>query len=239
MGQSGILKPDMNHCRVGAIIVAAGESQRMVGIDKVFAPVLGRPLLAHTIAPFEECDLIDDVVIVLTPDNISEGMSLKEKEGWQKISSICPGGKRRQDSVLAGLERLSSCRWVIIHDGARPCLDTNIIKSGLEAVEDTGAAVPAMPATDTIKIVSPDGLVESTPTRDSLWLVQTPQVFLYDILLTAHRSTKKYFTDDAALVESAGCPVKIFPGLAQNIKVTTPADLLLVENFFVRDDVVH
>lgn len=239
MFESGTLHPDNNRCRVGAIIVAAGESQRMVGIDKVFAPMLGRPLLAHTIAPFEECDLIDEVVLVLTPKKISEGMALKEKEGWEKISSICPGGNRRQDSVLAGLERLSSCRWVIIHDGARPCLDTNIINAGLEAVEATGAAVPAMPATDTIKIVSSNGLVKSTPGRDSLWLVQTPQVFLYDILLTAHRSTKKYFTDDAALVESVGCPVKIFPGLAQNIKVTTPADLLLAENFFVRDDTVH
>ena len=217
--------------RVGAVIVAAGQSRRMDGVDKVFAPILDRSLIAYTMTPFEQSPLVNEVVLVLARDKIVEGLALKEREGWCKVVAVCPGGSLRQESVLAGLEHLSPCHWVVVHDGARPCLAPEVIERGLESAEETGAAVAAVPATDTIKVVSPQGLVESTPPRERLWQVQTPQIFRYDLLLRAHHTCKGVFTDDAAMVEKMGSPVKVFPGSLDNIKVTTQGDLLWVESF--------
>jgi 2-C-methyl-D-erythritol 4-phosphate cytidylyltransferase len=217
---------------VGAVIVAAGQSLRMDGVNKVFASIPDRSLIAYTLAPFEQTPLVNEVVLVLAPDKIAEGLALKEREGWAKVVAVCSGGSLRQESVLEGLKHLTSCYWVVVHDGARPCLASEVIESGLEFAEETGAAVAAVPATDTIKVVSPQGLVESTLPRDCLWQVQTPQIFRYDLLLRAHNSCKGVFTDDSAMVENIGSRVKVFPGSLDNIKVTTQADLLRVESFF-------
>ena len=218
---------------LGVIIVAAGESRRMGGTDKIFTPVLGLPLIIHTIEAFERCPLVRDVVLVLSPNNVGRGQALAGERGWRKVVSVCQGGARRQDSVCLGLERLPDERnpWIAVHDGARPCVGPDLLERGLDAVQETGAAVAAVPSKDTIKVVSPSHLVESTPPRDTLWLVQTPQVFRYDLLLQAHRTCQKTVTDDASMVESLGRKVKVFMGSYSNLKVTTPEDLAIAEIF--------
>ena len=132
-----------------------------------------------------------------------------------------------------GLEHFLDGRnpWIVVHDGARPCFGPDILERGLDAARETGAAVAAVPSKDTIKIVSPSHLVESTPLRDTLWMVQTPQVFRYDLLIQAHRTCEKTVTDDASMVESLGHKVKVFMGSYSNIKVTTPEDLAVAEIF--------
>ena len=212
-------------------MVAAGKSTRMGGVDKIFAPILGKPLICHTLDQLETCPSIADIVLVLDPDSLLQGRELVNQNGYQKVSRVCPGGQRRQDSVLCGLEALSSCEWVVVHDGARPCLDLAMLKRGLEAAQESGAAVAGVPVKDTIKVVSSQGAVEATPDRESLWAAQTPQVFRLDVLWDAHRRCTGPVTDDAMMVESLGWPVKMFLGSYENLKVTTPEDLLLAEVF--------
>ena len=215
--------------RVGAVIVAAGESQRMGGTDKVRAPLGGKPLLARTINIFQECTLIDQVVVVINAKNEEWCRQLVVEEGWSKVSDICTGGRRRQDSVAAGLGQLDECDWVVIHDGARPLVTVDLIKNGLETARETGAAVAAVPVADTIKVAGDDKVVQETPTRQNLWAVQTPQVFRFDIIIEAYRRANSDVTDDATLVEQAGYRVKLYMGSYDNIKVTTPDDLALAE----------
>jgi 2-C-methyl-D-erythritol 4-phosphate cytidylyltransferase len=124
---------------------------------------------------------------------------------------------------------LKDCHWVVIHDGARPLVTEALIKDGLEAAEESGAAVAAVPVTDTIKLAGDDGFVMGTPPRKSLWAVQTPQVFRFDIITEAHSKAKGMATDDAALVERLGYKVKLYMGSYDNTKITTPGDLTLVE----------
>lgn len=214
---------------LGVVVVAAGDSHRMAGVDKIFAPILGLPLIAHTLGPLEASPIVSEMVLVLSDANVEMGKAVVREHGWSKVTSVCRGGARRQDSVRLGLERLSPWRWVAVHDGARPCIDSGLLQRGVDAARETGMAVAAVPAKDTVKVVSSAGIVEATPPRDSLWMVQTPQVCGYDLLLHAHRTCLETFTDDAAMVESLGHEVKVFMGSYSNIKVTTPEDLAMVE----------
>ena len=216
---------------VGAVIVAAGRSTRMGGVDKTFAPLLGVPLVAHTLDRFESSPQVDQVVLVLAEDSLDRGRKLVKERGYRKVVHVCAGGERRQDSVRNGLELLSPCDWVMVHDGARPCLDDGMLQRGLDAAAECGAAVAGVPVKDTIKLVSPDQMVQETPDRSSLWAAQTPQVFRYSLLLEAHRTGTGDVTDDAAMVEALGHPVKMFLGALQNIKVTTAEDLVIAEVF--------
>ena len=217
--------------QVGAVIVAAGRSTRMGGVDKTFAPILGQPLVAHTLDRFESSSLIDQIVLVLAEDSLEQGRKLVEERGYKKVAHVCAGGLRRQDSVRNGLELLSPCDWVMVHDGARPCLDEAMLRRGLEAAAECGSAVAGVPVKDTIKLVTPDQMVIETPARSQLWAAQTPQIFRYDLLLEAHQTCTQDVTDDAAMVESLGHPVKMFLGAYENIKVTTADDLVIAETF--------
>ena len=223
--------------RVAAVIVAAGSSQRMQGINKTWAMLGAKPLLAHSICVFEESGLVDDLVVVLAQDALLDGKQLHEQEGWRTICALCPGGARRRDSVLAGLEALSPAPdYVLIHDGARPFITSTLIERGLAAARQHGAATAAVPVKDTIKRAGPDGLVLETLDRSALWSIQTPQVFAYDLILSAHRSIDPTWdaTDDAALVERVGHPVALFMGAYENMKITTPDDLLIAEMMLKR-----
>lgn len=211
-----------------AIIVAAGSSQRMGGVDKIFAPLRGKPLIASTVEAFQQCPSIVRLILVLGERNLKQGEHLLEEQGWDKVV-ICPGGLRRQDSVAEGLKRLEACQWVVIHDGARPCVDPALILKGIEAAQDTGAAIAAVPVKDTIKVVDAEGIIRETPERTTLWAAQTPQVFRFDIIREAYSQAKGEVTDDAALVERLGYRVRVYPGSYENIKVTTPEDLMLAE----------
>lgn len=221
---------------VGAIVVAAGSSTRMgdpstgsgQATDKLFVSMAGRPLLAHVLAPVQECPLIHRIVLVVSSDNLQRGRDLVAQHGLDKVSAVCQGGPRRQDSVRLGLEALGLCDWVLVHDGARLLIEP-VISEGLAAARETGAAVPAVPIADTVKMASPDGAIASTVDRSRLWAAQTPQVFRYDLLMRAHREVTADVTDDAAMAEALGLPVKLYPGSPLNIKVTKPEDLRLAE----------
>ena len=215
--------------KVGAVIAAAGASQRMGGVDKIFLPLAGKPLLAHVIDVFQNCAVVKQIVLVLNKTNLERGRRLVEEQGFSGVVEVCPGGERRQDSVGEGLKRLVSCQWVIIHDGARPCLSLDLIEQGLREVRQSGAAIAAVPAKDTIKIVGAGGTIEDTPPRYNLWAAQTPQIFRFDIIEEAYRQAKGEVTDDAALVEALGYKVRVYMGSYENIKVTTPEDLVLAE----------
>jgi 2-C-methyl-D-erythritol 4-phosphate cytidylyltransferase len=215
--------------KVGAIIAAAGESRRMGGIDKVFAPLGGKPALARVIDTFQKCKPVDQIVVVVSEKNIAKCHKLVAEERWRKVSDICAGGKRRQDSVAAGLRKLKDCDWVVIHDGARPLVTKKLIEDGLKAAQKTGAAVAAVPVTDTIKFADDDRTVHQTPPRQNLWAVQTPQVFRYEIIAGAYKQAKGEVTDDASLVEKINHKVKLYMGSYDNIKITSPHDLALAE----------
>ena len=216
---------------VNAIIVAAGRSSRMGGVDKTFAPLLGAPLIARTVERFETHPAIGEITLVLAAESVELGRELAEARGWRKVTQVCAGGARRQDSVYNGLTALSPCELVMAHDGARPCVDAATLERGIRAAAEHGAAVAGTPVKDTIKRVSPELVVEETPERARLWAAQTPQVFRYDLLLEAHRRSEGDFTDDAAMVESLGHPVRMFEGTYENIKVTTAGDLVIAEAF--------
>ena len=217
--------------KVGVVIVAAGSSTRMEGVDKTFAPLLGRPLITHTLDRFEEFPQVAEIVLALAADSLELGRSLVRDRGYRKVSQVCAGGARRQDSVRAGLEALEPCQWVMVHDGARPGLDSALLLRGLEAAAASpdGAAIAGVPVKDTIKVVDGNGLVADTPPRETLWAAQTPQIFGYDLLCRAHAEFEGDATDDAMMVEALGCLVSMFNGSYENMKVTTPEDLVVME----------
>ncbi len=213
---------------VGAIVVAAGSSSRMRGADKLFARLAGRPLLAHVLARFQDSPSVDSIALVLSSQKLQRGRDLVAEYDIAKASEVCIGGPRRQDSVRLGLEALGACDWVLVHDGARLLINPRI-PEGLEAARESGAAVPAVPIADTLKEAGPNGTVARTLDRGRLWAAQTPQVFRYDLLLRAHREVTTDVTDDAAMLETLGLPVKLYLGSPLNIKVTNLEDLHTAE----------
>lgn len=218
-----------NHMpQTGVVIAGAGSSQRM-GVDKVFMSLAGRPLLAWSVDVCQSCELINQIVIVLHETRLDLGQRLVAERGWSKVVGVCPGGKRRQDSVRQGLSKLKGCDWAIVHDGARPFLTLDLIRDGLEAARTTGAAVAAVPVKDTIKLGGSDFMVRETLNRRELWSAQTPQVFRFDIITKAHEQVKEDVTDGASMVEQLGYKVRLYMGSYENIKITTPEDLALAE----------
>ena len=200
----------------------------MRGTDKLFALLAGRPLLAHVLARFQDSPSVGSIALVLSSQNLQRGRDLVAEYDIAKASAVCIGGPRRQDSVRLGLEALGACDWVLVHDGARLLINPGI-PEGLEAARESGAAVPAVPIADTVKEAGPDGTVARTLDRRRLWAAQTPQVFRYDLLLRAHREVTHDVTDDAAMLETLGLAVRLYPGSPLNIKVTNLEDLHAAE----------
>jgi 2-C-methyl-D-erythritol 4-phosphate cytidylyltransferase len=203
----------------------------MDGVDKLSFVVAGRTLLETCVEVFEASALIDQIVLVARPDRVDDLRHTAIACRWAKVRAVVAGGVRRQDSVIAGLGTLQGCDWVMVHDAARPCVTGDILQRGIEAAEQTGAALAAVPVKDTVKMAGPNEFVEATPERSRLWLAQTPQVFATDILCGAYAAATGDFTDDAAAVEATGRKVKLFLGAYSNIKVTTPDDLVVAEAF--------
>jgi 2-C-methyl-D-erythritol 4-phosphate cytidylyltransferase len=228
---------------LAAIIVAAGKSQRMGGVDKQLRTVGGVPVLARTVAAFEECDDVGAVVLVVNPDNMAGAAGMRAEFGWTKVRAMVPGGERRQDSVGAGLAAVrkmarddgpGAFEWVAVHDGARPLVTPELISRGLEAAREHGAAIAALPATDTVKRVDASHVITDTLDRSSLWLAQTPQVFRTSLLSNAYEVLAESedsidVTDDARIVELSGHPVRVYEGDPTNVKITTPLDLWVAE----------
>lgn len=209
----------------GAIIVAAGASQRMGGIDKLLAPLGGRPVIAHSIAVLVAHPRIDALAVVVSPAN--EAAIRAIATDLAPHARIVLGGARRRDSVANGLDALGDCDYVLVHDGARPLVTADLIDAALDGAIQTGASLCAVPVADTVKRAAEDGLVASTVNRERLWLAQTPQAFRTDVLRHAHAAHDIDATDDAALVELIEEPVRLVLGSSENLKVTTPSDLAL------------
>jgi 2-C-methyl-D-erythritol 4-phosphate cytidylyltransferase len=210
----------------GGIIVAAGSSTRMGGVDKLLQPLGGRPLLAHSLAVFAGRPRIERLIVVASEANLE---AVRALAAYFAGISVVPGGARRRDSVLCGLQALEGCDIVVVHDGARPLVTAALIDAALDGALEAGAALCAVPVADTVKRANATGLVEATVARDALWLAQTPQAFRAELLRRAHAATEVDATDDAALVELLGEPVRLVPGSRDNLKVTTPEDLALAE----------
>ena len=220
--------------RASAIIVAAGSSSRMGGRDKLWIPLAGRITLARTIDVFDASPYIGSIILVLNAERVADAKVLCQHEHWSKIASIVPGGPRRQDSVRIGLDALANLapttRLVMIHDGARPLVTPAILEAGLKAGQEYSAAVAGVTVKDTIKQVR-QGMVHSTLDRSQLWAIQTPQVFSFPLIHSAHHSplAQQDVTDDAALLELLGQSIAIFPGSHTNVKITTQEDILIAE----------
>ena len=214
----------------GAVIVAAGNASRMGGIDKVMAPLDGEPMIVRTVRTFQNCDAIKEIVIVTREDLIMPITELCRE--FDKVQAVVRGGSSRQESVSLGLNTLSKkVKLAAVQDGARPLITEAVIDRTVRAAHSYGAAAPAIPVKDTIKVVK-GGVVESTPDRATLQAVQTPQVFDFDLLKGALKKaeiTGAAVTDDCSAVELMGMKVKIVEGDERNIKVTTPMDLKIAE----------
>jgi 2-C-methyl-D-erythritol 4-phosphate cytidylyltransferase len=212
------------------IVVAAGRSERMGGVDKVLTELVGRPLIAWTLAAFRSCPGVEGVVVVAAPERVERVRDLVAEWRFRNVINVVPGGERRQDSVRAGIEAANGAAIVAIHDGARPLVTPELISRGIELARECGAAIAAVPARDTVKQAEGDPpVIRATHDRASIWLAQTPQVFDRELLMRAHEEAGSNATDDAALVEALGHNVLIYEGSAQNIKITTPEDLLIAE----------
>lgn len=219
---------------LGAIIVAAGSGERMSGLDKLFTEVAGRPLLAHTIALFDDSPLVSAIVLVVSAANLGPARRLVSDQGFVKVAAVVQGGERRQDSVRAGLNALAECDFVAVHDGGRPLATAALIERGLAAALETGAAVPGIRIPDTVKEALDDDIVTRTVHRSRLWAIQTPQVFRRELLVRAHREITTTMTDDAAMVEALGEPVRVFEGDGRNVKVTVAEDLALMRSLITQ-----
>ena len=214
----------------GAVIVAAGTASRMGGIDKVMAPLAGEPMIVHTVRAVQNCDAVKEIVIVTREDLISKITSICGK--FPKVQAVVVGGKDRAESVKNGLRMLSGkVKLAAVQDGARPLITNAVIDRTIRAAHTYGAAAPAIPVKDTIKVVE-GGIVTTTPDRNTLKAIQTPQVFDTDLLKAALLKAEKTgaaITDDCSAVELMGFKVRIVEGDECNIKVTTPLDLKIAE----------
>lgn len=221
-----------------AIVLSAGRGSRMKSeIQKQYLDMDGKPVIYYSLKQFEEFPDIDEVVLVTGETEIAYCREqIVEKYGLKKVKKIVAGGKERYHSVYHGLRMVENCNYVFIHDGARPFLNQTILERVLAAVRQYRACVVGMPVKDTIKIADKDQFAVQTPDRSSLWMVQTPQVFEYDLIRDAYTRLMEAeitgVTDDAMVLEKMwGMQVKLVEGSYQNIKITTPEDLLVAEAF--------
>lgn len=220
---------------ISAVILAGGKGKRMgASISKQFIDLKGKPIIYYTIKKFQENKSIDNIIVVLPPDEISyfkEEILIKYS---LKIDKIVVGGTERQDSVYNALKSISDTKTdiVLIHDGARPFISDRIINDGIRYAREYGAAAPGVMPKDTIKVKNKSNFSISTPNRENLVAIQTPQVFKYKEILECHenvKANKEIVTDDTMVAEKYGYKVYLYDGEYTNIKVTTPEDLILGE----------
>ena len=217
-----------------AIVLAAGQGKRMKSeVPKQFLELRGRPMLAHSLEVFQRSPLIQEIVLVTGQEDIPYCREkIVEAGGFTKVRAIVPGGQERYDSVYEGLRACGeACRWVFIHDGARPLVSEAILERAMAMVKERDACVVGMPVKDTIK-VAVDHIIKETPQRSTLFAVQTPQLFDIALLRAALQSARAahvQITDDCSAVERLGKEIYLTEGSYENIKITTPADVLAAE----------
>lgn len=222
--------------RMTAVVLAAGRGSRMKSeTAKQYMELLGKPVLYYALRAFEESLAVQSVVLVVAEDEeVYVTEAIVKRFHLHKVAAVVCGGAQRQDSVYRGLLAAADAEYVMIHDGARPLVTPALIARLAQAVEETNACVAGVPVKDTIKRVSQDGTVLETPARETLWQIQTPQAFSYALILDAYETVRQQtllFTDDASVLEYARPeqPIRIVQGAYENIKLTTPEDLLLAE----------
>lgn len=223
---------------VSVIVAAAGMSNRMGSkINKQFLAIDNKPILAHTLEKFENCKYIDEIIVVSKEEEIDYcRREIVNKYGIKKVRSIVRGGKERQDSIYNGILALDENSDIVLtHDGARPFVKEEHIVNGIKGVIEYGACVIGVPVKDTMKVVR-EGTqdVHHTPNRSLVWAAQTPQCFFTSILKEGYEYAKEegiIGTDDSSLVEKKGYPIKMIMGSYDNIKITTPEDLIIGESF--------
>ncbi len=218
-----------------AIIAAAGSGSRMASArPKQFLELAGKPIIFHTLKPFEECDSINEIIVVLPAEDSAGFLSMAGKLGLRKLTKVIPGGVTRADSVRRGLQaiRAATAEIVAVHDGVRPFVTVDEIEKTIAAARSNGAAILVAPATDTIKEVSEIGDVIRTIDRKQLRHALTPQCFRFDLLRRAFETvdvSDASITDESYLIEQLGERVSIVEGSASNMKITTKADLAVAE----------
>jgi 2-C-methyl-D-erythritol 4-phosphate cytidylyltransferase/2-C-methyl-D-erythritol 2,4-cyclodiphosphate synthase len=215
-----------------AIIVAAGQASRMQGIDKQFALLGTLPVVLHSAKLFDRMPEFQKIIFVTRPDQHQQLEQEIKRHSFQKEVLITDGGQTRQESVQNGIRLAKDCDYVAIHDGARPLVSEEDVRHVLEDASRFGAATLGVPVKDTIKLANSDRSIASTPPRDALYQIQTPQVFRTALYLQAAEKARlegKDFTDDCQLMESDGKPVYITVGSYSNLKITTPEDLSLAQ----------
>ena len=240
MGIFGRMKKELRKAKqpkASAVIVAAGSSRRMQGVDKICADLGGSPVILRSIAAFEASPFIDEIIVVTREDLIPVVGRLCADFGMKKVRCVVKGGDNRVESVQRGLMHISrEAELAAIHDGARPLVTPEVIERTVTLAAETGAAIPAVPVKDTIKRVV-DGVICATPQRAELFAAQTPQIFKADVLkaaLTKAVDEQLEITDDASAVELLGMSVSMAEGDECNIKITTQADLILAEAILER-----
>lgn len=218
--------------RCAAVVPAAGSSRRMEGQDKILLPLDDVPVLVHTLQALSASEYIQEIVVVTREDLIVPVGQLCRDCALDKVTKVLIGGATRADSVLVGVEEVSGrAELIAVHDGARPLVTVEVIDEAIRKAAECGAAAPAVPVKDTIKRAV-DGVVAETPDRAQLFAIQTPQVFDGDLLLGALRKAVEdgaAITDDCSAVERIGMKVCLTEGSYENIKITTPADMLVAE----------
>ncbi|NLK44353.1 MAG: 2-C-methyl-D-erythritol 4-phosphate cytidylyltransferase [Tissierellia bacterium] len=230
---------------VSVIIAAAGMSNRMGSkINKQFIAIGGKPILAHTIEKFERSRYIDEIILVAKEEEIDYcRKEIVRKYKFNKVTNIIRGGKERQDSVYNGILALNEKSDIVLtHDGARPFVKLENIEDGIKGVVKHGACVIGVPVTDTIKVVGEENNINNTPQRSLLWAAQTPQCFFKDILIKGYEkaiSDGFLGTDDSSIVERIGYDVKMIKGSYENIKITTPEDIVLAESLIKEKDKIY
>ena len=222
--------------RCTAIIMAAGKGKRMqTAVSKQFLPVCGKEILAWTVDVFEKSPLVDNILLMASADGKEDVQHLWDNYGWKKVAAVLEGGKERQNSVANGLAAVEEdTDIVLIHDGVRPFVTEEMIADSIVAAQAYGGAVIGVPAKDTIKVCSADGMAVETPDRSTLWQIQTPQTFQRSLIVDAYEKAEKdgfLGTDDASVAEFAGHQVKVVMGSYRNIKITTKEDLIIAEAF--------
>lgn len=213
-----------------AVILAAGKGSRMEeSINKQYLKINQHPILYYTLKAFSQSNYIDEIIVVVAEGEMDYcRKEIIEKYNFLKVKDIVIGGKERQDSVLRGLSAVSSCEIVLIHDGARPFINQSIISDAVTYANLYGATACGVEPKDTIKIKDSLGFSIDTPERETLFCVQTPQAFKYDLILNCHKKINEEgikVTDDTMVVERYGNKVYLYKGSYDNIKVTTPEDL--------------
>lgn len=221
---------------VSVIIAAAGNSTRYgTGKSKQFLILDNTPVLIKSIQAFEEIDDVKEIIVTARKQDFEVIEDFIAQYGVRKVKHIVEGGATRQDSIYAAVEKIDEkADLVAVHDGARPLIKRKVIESVIQKADKVDAAACAVPVKDTIKIIDSSGKIVTTPERDSLRAVQTPQIFrfsLYKEAIEKAVSDGKQYTDDCQLVESMGYPVYLVDGDYENIKITTPDDLLVAEKF--------